>query len=112
MSMLRSLRIRLRQTDVGSLFALDDGRVYFRFDDAYAADPSNEQIWAETIPPTRRAEDNAREDPFICLLSNRSGLAHKPLSPVPRADDPLGDRAGDLWPTDYQARFSNGRVWS
>ena len=36
MSMLRSLRIRLGQTEVGSLFALDDGRCYFRFDDAYA----------------------------------------------------------------------------
>lgn len=39
MSMLRSLRIRLGQTEVGSLFALDDGRIYFRFDDAYATDP-------------------------------------------------------------------------
>jgi len=38
MSMLRSLRIRLGVTEVGSLFALDDGRVYFRFDDAYAID--------------------------------------------------------------------------
>ena len=39
MSMLRSLRIRLGLTEVGSLFGLDDGRVYFRFDDAYATDP-------------------------------------------------------------------------
>lgn len=39
MSMLRSLRIRLGLSEVGSLFALDDGRVYFRFDDAYATDP-------------------------------------------------------------------------
>jgi len=36
MTMLRALRVRLGVTDVGSLFALDDGRVYFRFDDAYA----------------------------------------------------------------------------
>ena len=40
MSMLRSLRIRLGVTEVGSLFALDDGRVYFRFDDAYAVNPN------------------------------------------------------------------------
>ncbi len=39
MSMLRSLRVRLGTYDVGSLFALDDGRVYFRFDDAYVDDP-------------------------------------------------------------------------
>jgi len=39
MTAVRSLRIRLGQTDVGSLFGLDDGRVYFRFDDAYALDP-------------------------------------------------------------------------
>jgi len=31
MTMLRALRVRLGVTDVGSLFALDDGRVYFRF---------------------------------------------------------------------------------
>ncbi len=36
MTMLRALRVRLGVTDVGSLFALDDGRVYFRFDDTYA----------------------------------------------------------------------------
>ncbi|WDZ94432.1 type II toxin-antitoxin system HipA family toxin [Herbaspirillum sp. WKF16] len=34
--MLRSLRIRLGTVDAGSLFALDDGRCYFRFDDDYA----------------------------------------------------------------------------
>lgn len=36
MSMLRSLRIRLGLVEAGSLFALDDGRCYFRFDDGYA----------------------------------------------------------------------------
>ncbi|EJN06918.1 type II toxin-antitoxin system HipA family toxin [Herbaspirillum sp. YR522] len=36
MSMLRSLRIRLGTVELGSLFALDDGRCYFRFDDDYA----------------------------------------------------------------------------
>ncbi|MDM0020144.1 type II toxin-antitoxin system HipA family toxin [Variovorax saccharolyticus] len=40
MSVVRSLRIRLGRTEVGSLFGLDDGRVYFRFDDAYAKNPS------------------------------------------------------------------------
>jgi serine/threonine-protein kinase HipA len=36
MSSVRSLRIKIGKTDVGSLFGLDDGRVYFRFDEAYA----------------------------------------------------------------------------
>jgi serine/threonine-protein kinase HipA len=36
MSGVRSLRIKLGLTDVGSLFGLDDGRVYFRFDGSYA----------------------------------------------------------------------------
>ena len=38
MSGVRALRIRLGTTDVGLLFAMDDGRTYFRFDDAYALD--------------------------------------------------------------------------
>lgn len=38
MSAIRSLRIKLGATDVGSLFALDDGRTYFRIDQAYALD--------------------------------------------------------------------------
>ncbi|MDM0107124.1 type II toxin-antitoxin system HipA family toxin [Variovorax sp. J22R24] len=40
MSVVRSLRIRRGRTDVGSLFGLDDGRVYFRFDDEYAKNPA------------------------------------------------------------------------
>jgi serine/threonine-protein kinase HipA len=40
MSVVRSLRIRLGTEPVGSLFGLDDGRVYFRFDDAYAKNPA------------------------------------------------------------------------
>ncbi|CAN7453856.1 type II toxin-antitoxin system HipA family toxin [Variovorax sp. LjRoot290] len=40
MSVVRSLRIRLGRTNVGSLFGLDDGRVYFRFDDEYAKNPA------------------------------------------------------------------------
>lgn len=39
MSSVRSLRIKIGHADVGSLFALDDGRVYFRFDEAYAMNP-------------------------------------------------------------------------
>ena len=39
MSSVRSLRIKLAGTDVGSLFGLDDGRVYFRFDESYANNP-------------------------------------------------------------------------
>ena len=47
MSMLRSLRIRLGQTEVGSLFALDDGRCYFRFDDAYALQGDNRPVLSQ-----------------------------------------------------------------
>lgn len=36
MSGVRSLRIKIAGVDAGSLFGLDDGRVYFRFDEAYA----------------------------------------------------------------------------
>lgn len=36
MSLVRSLRIRLGEQDVGSLFELDDGRIYFAVDEAYA----------------------------------------------------------------------------
>jgi len=36
MTAVRSLRIRMGTIDLGSLFALDDGRTYFRFDEAYA----------------------------------------------------------------------------
>lgn len=38
MSSLNALRIRLYRADVGSLVALGDGRVIFRFDEAYARD--------------------------------------------------------------------------
>ncbi|VVE56504.1 phosphatidylinositol kinase [Pandoraea sputorum] len=40
MSLVRSLRIKIDTVDVGSLFALDDGRSYFRFDDDYAKMPA------------------------------------------------------------------------
>lgn len=38
MTAIRSLRVYVGVTEVGSLFAMDDGRTYFRFDDAYAHD--------------------------------------------------------------------------
>lgn len=40
MSQLRALRIKLGHTDVGTLFDLEDGRVYFQFDEEYALDPA------------------------------------------------------------------------
>ncbi|MDO8300904.1 type II toxin-antitoxin system HipA family toxin [Lacisediminimonas sp.] len=63
MSQLRALRIRLGLADVGTLFDLDDGRVYFQFDDEYALDPqranlsvllsggTEEQVRAQLIKP-------------------------------------------------------------
>jgi len=59
MSMLRSLRIRLGMSEVGSLFALDDGRVYFRFDDAYASDaqrPVLSQLYCGSSPQRTLAQ--------------------------------------------------------
>lgn len=60
MSMLRSLRIRLGQTEVGSLFALDDGRCYFRFDDAYALQgpqrPVLSQLYSASTEERTRAQ--------------------------------------------------------
>lgn len=40
MSLVRALRIRRGDADVGTLFDLEDGRVYFQFDDAYVVDPA------------------------------------------------------------------------
>lgn len=37
MSIVRSLRIKVKDVDVGSLFGMEDGRNYFRFDESYAA---------------------------------------------------------------------------
>ena len=60
MGMLRSLRIRLGQTEVGSLFALDDGRCYFRFDDAYALQgpqrPVLSQLYSASTEERTRAQ--------------------------------------------------------
>ncbi|MFP3637891.1 type II toxin-antitoxin system HipA family toxin [Paraburkholderia sp. SIMBA_054] len=43
MSLVRSLRIVMDTVNVGSLFELDDGRSYFRFDEAYAMMPEGER---------------------------------------------------------------------
>lgn len=80
MSVVRSLRIRLGEVDVGSLFGLDDGRVYFHVDDAYALNPARpvlSQLYlAETEDATRtqllsptlavnRGPGNGRLPPFF-----------------------------------------------
>jgi serine/threonine-protein kinase HipA len=62
-SVVRSLRIRLGTTHVGSLFGLDDGRVYFRFDDAYAKDPARpvlSQLYVVAPVPGRDAQSAAQ----------------------------------------------------
>lgn len=40
MSQVRALRIKRGTVDVGTLFDLEDGRVYFQFDDSYIVDPA------------------------------------------------------------------------
>jgi serine/threonine-protein kinase HipA len=63
MSVVRSLRIRLGHTQVGSLFGLDDGRVYFRFDDAYAKDPRRpvlSQLYV-VVPSTTGSAERAAQ---------------------------------------------------
>lgn len=49
MTAIKSLRIKLGEADVGSLFGLDDGRVYFRFDDAYALNPGRPVLSASFL---------------------------------------------------------------
>lgn len=60
MSMLRSLRVRLGLVEVGSLFALDDGRCYFRFDDDYAmlgaSRPILSQLYCASTEERTRAQ--------------------------------------------------------
>ena len=59
MSLVRSLRIVMDEVNVGSLFELDDGRSYFRFDEAYALLPDaqrpilSQAFEAETEAETR-----------------------------------------------------------
>lgn len=69
MSAIRSLRIKLGPTDVGSLFALDDGRVYFRVDDAYALNPGRPTLSvsfvADTEVQTQAQLLNPSLSPFI-----------------------------------------------
>ena len=54
MSAVKSLRISLNNVPVGSLFALDDGRIYFRFDDSYSV--------SETRPILSQAYEGETEE--------------------------------------------------
>ncbi|WP_343587212.1 type II toxin-antitoxin system HipA family toxin [Herbaspirillum sp.] len=108
MSMLRSLRIRLGRDEVGSLFALDDGRCYFRFDDAYALDSgrpvlsqlylaaSEERTIAQLLDPTlavNRGDGRGGLPPFFQNLLPE-GQLRKHL--VQRAGLPPDDEFGLL----------------
>ncbi|WP_050467669.1 type II toxin-antitoxin system HipA family toxin [Herbaspirillum chlorophenolicum] len=108
MSMLRSLRIRLGLVDVGSLFALDDGRCYFRFDDAYAANAqrpvlsqlylasSEERTAAQLLNPTlavNRGDGKGGLPPFFQNLLPE-GQLRKHL--IQRAGLPPDDEFGLL----------------
>ncbi|MBO9535322.1 type II toxin-antitoxin system HipA family toxin [Herbaspirillum sp.] len=108
MSMLRSLRIRLGRNEVGSLFALDDGRCYFRFDDAYALDSgrpvlsqlylaaSEERTIAQLLDPTlavNRGDGRGGLPPFFQNLLPE-GQLRKHL--VQRAGLPPDDEFGLL----------------
>lgn len=74
MSAIRSLRIRLGTTEVGSLFWLEDGRVYFRFDEQYINDvgrPTLSQIYQASTDALTRAQ---LADPALALnRGNGSG---------------------------------------
>lgn len=52
MSSIRSLRIKIGQTDIGSLFSLDDGRAYFRFDESYAMNPARPTLSTSYLAST------------------------------------------------------------
>lgn len=65
MSAVQSLRIRIGKCDVGSLFGLDDGRTYFRFDDAYALE-ANRPILSVSFLGESESDTRARLlDPFL-----------------------------------------------
>jgi serine/threonine-protein kinase HipA len=59
MSLVRSLRIKLGNTPVGSLFGLDDGRVYFRFDDTYARNPDGPVLSQLYVVPGNDTQSQA-----------------------------------------------------
>lgn len=91
MSVIRSLRIRLGLCDVGSLFEIDDGRIYFRFDDAYAKDtsrPTLSQVYLMAPSP-----DALKADPARALAEAEAATVAQLLDPglaVNRGDGHFG----------------------
>lgn len=73
MSAIRSLRIKLGNTDVGSLFAIDDGRTYFRFDTAYAMNPDSPVLSISYLGENALETQTALLDPS---LRNNIGAGH------------------------------------
>jgi serine/threonine-protein kinase HipA len=120
MSGVRSLRITLGETPVGSLFGLDDGRVYFRFDESYALNlnrpvlstafiaDSEPETQAQLLNPGLASiigEGNGRLPVFFRNLLPE-GMLRKHLLSRARLDehDELGllaycgeDLPGDVW---------------
>ncbi|WP_262421412.1 type II toxin-antitoxin system HipA family toxin [Paraburkholderia sp. UCT31] len=65
------MRIKMGAVDVGSLFALDDGRVYFRFDDAYAMRADAERPVLSQSYEASSPEATRRQLLDIALAANR-----------------------------------------
>jgi serine/threonine-protein kinase HipA len=80
MSLVRSLRIVIDTVPVGSLFDLDDGRSYFRFDEAYALMPASERpVLSQAFEAENEAETRAQLlDPAI---ENTRGDGKRSLPP-------------------------------
>lgn len=121
MSLIRSLRIKLGHHPVGSLFGLDDGRVYFRFDEAYAHHldgPVLSQLYvvpgsdASTMAQLRdpalavnRGPGKGRLPPFFQNLLPEGQLRKQLITDLGLAEeDELGllaacgaDLPGDVW---------------
>ncbi len=77
MSVVRSLRIQLGDVGVGSLFGLEDGRVYFRFDDAYVAMGAHRPVLAQAyVAGTEAATAAQLADPGLAanVGSGEGGL--------------------------------------
>lgn len=73
MSSIRSLRIKLGQTDVGSLFALDDGRVYFRVDDAYALNSDRPTLSVSFVADTEALTQTQLLNPSLAPFIGAGG---------------------------------------
>jgi serine/threonine-protein kinase HipA len=125
MSLVRSLRIKLGHQPVGSLFGVDDGRVYFRFDDAYARhldrpvlsqlyvvpggdEPSRAATMAQLLDPAlaaNRGSGNGRLPPFFQNLLPEGQLRKQLIADLGLTEeDELGllgacgaDLPGDVW---------------